>query len=1090
MDQQKNHSAMAVSRLPAIPIVPVRSSFAQERMWFMEQLEAGSALYNIPVVLRLRGELHIEGVEKALQRIVDRQEALRTGFVGEGGVARRVIGKEVKLVVPLLDLSDLEREQAEQAAEVMVREEAERPFDLGQAPLLRARLLRLGQEEHLLQLTLHHLVSDGWSMGVLLGEFAELYRAEWEGREARLAQLEWQYGDYVEWQRGHVKGELLEEQMEYWRKQLAKVPGALELPTDWPRPAVRSYRGDHYTFIVDNSTLCALKLLTRNEGATLFMGLMAAYAALLQRYTGETDIVVGTPVAGRSREESEGLIGLFVNTLALRMDLSGNPGFGELVRRVREVTLDAYEHQDVPFEKLVEELSPTRNSDRSPLFQTMLVLENAPLPRLQLPAFEVSGKRLYSRTSAFDLTLIAQESPDGLKCMIEYSSELFAAQTIGRMAEHWRRLLEQATSEPERGLDELALLAKAERQEITEVWNRTQADYPRHQCVHELFEQQAAKTPEALAVIYGRQQLNYRDLNRRANQLAHYLRKQGVGEESRVGICLERSLEMVVAMLATLKAGGAYVPLDPHYPPERLQFMLQDAAPLAVVTQHSLLGQLPACAGNLVCVDSQAKAIEEEGSHNLNRTTSWGNMAYVIYTSGSTGQPKGVSITHRGSCNLAAAQRHIFQLKPGARVLQFSSLSFDAATWEWIMALTAGGQLVLASRGDIMPGKPLAQFLQNQRIEIATLPPSVLRMVRHDDFSDLTTLVVAGEACTPDLAKWSSGRRMFNAYGPTETTVCATISRPLQPSGPVPIGRAIQNTQLYVLNEQMEPVPVGVIGELYIGGDGLARGYWRRPELTAEKFVPDRFSQSPGARLYRSGDRVRWLAEGELEFIGRADHQVKIRGHRIELGEVEALLRAHAGVDEAVLLVREDVTGDKRLVAYLTGKSGEREGLPQELKNYLRDKLPEYMVPSALVLLDKLPLTPNGKLDRCALPLTCQPRPGFIAPRNHMEETIAEIWREVLELQQAGVDDNFFDLGGHSFALTRVHEKIQKKLEREFLLVALFEHPTISSLAKYLSGHNAGDNGSDQLNHRVNKQLERKKRRREQRKRGPGLTAV
>ncbi|HEY2392076.1 MAG TPA: amino acid adenylation domain-containing protein, partial [Candidatus Angelobacter sp.] len=598
--------------------------------------------------------------------------------------------------------------------------------------------------------------------------------------------------------------------------------------------------------------------------------------------------------------------------------------------------------------------------------------------------------------------------------------------------------------------------------------------------------------PEATAVIYGGQQLNYCELNQRANQLAHYLRKQGVREESRVGICLERSPEMVIAMLATLKAGGAYVPLDPHYPPERLQFMLQDSAPLALITQHSLLNQLPVCAVNPVCVDLQAKAIAAESTHNLGGTTSPGNIAYVIYTSGSTGRPKGVCITHHGSGNLANAQRRIFQLQPGAKVLQFSSLSFDAATWEWIMALTAGGQLVLASREDILPGKPLAQLLQNQRIEIATLPPSVLRMVRHGDFPALKTLVVAGEACTPDLAKWSSGRRMFNAYGPTETTVCATISRPLQLSSTAPIGRPLPNTQVYVLGEKMEPVPVGVIGELYVGGEGLARGYWNRPELTAEKFIPDPFSQNCGARLYRTGDRVRWLTQGELEFIGRSDHQVKIRGHRIELGEVETALRAHAEVREAIALVREDVPGDKRMVAYITAQTNHNEALPSQLRSYLRDKLPDYMVPSALVLLDKLPLTSNGKLDRRALPLDqmCQIQTNFVAPRNNLEETISEIWQEVLGLQQAGVEDNFFDLGGHSFAVTRVHEKIQEKIAREFPLVTLFEHPTISSLAKYLSGHSIENHNSDQLNHRVSKQLERKKQRREKYRNEASLTAV
>jgi amino acid adenylation domain-containing protein len=1093
MDHMENHSEITGScLLTAAQTTPARSSFAQERMWFMEQLEPGSALYNISIALRLRGKLHVEAVEKALQQIVSRHEALRTAFVSEHGAVRPVIEKAVTLALPLLDLSHVETQEREQQAEAILIEEAQRPFDLRQAPLLRTQLLRMGSEDHILQITLHHIVTDGWSMGVLLQEFTDLYQAEIEGRTDRLPRLAWQYRDYAEWQKEHVRGELLEEQMVYWRKQLAEVPAALELPTDRPRPTTRSYRGEHYEFTLDQAATKALHVFCRKQRATLFMGLLAGYTALLHRYTGQADIVIGTPVAGRNREETEPLIGLFVNTLALRTDLSGNPEFGELLRRVRETTLDAYEHQDIPFEKLVEEFAPTRNSGRSPLFQTMLVLENAPLPPVHLSGIEVRGKQLFNCTSAFDLTLIAQETSGGLACVFEYSTELFEAQTIHRMAGHLQRLLQHVTTKPESCITELSLLSEAEHHEIIELWNTTQAVYPRHSCIHELFEQQTAKSPDATAVIYANQQLNYRELNQRANQLAHYLRKQGVREESRVGICLERSLEMVIAMLATLKAGGAYVPLDPHYPPERLQFMLQDSAPQALVTQHSLVGQIPACAASLVCMDSDAPVIERESLHNLGRTTSPENMAYVIYTSGSTGRPKGVCLTHHGSCNLANAQRQIFQLQPGARVLQFSSLSFDAATWEWIMALTAGGQLVLASREDILPGKPLAQLLQSQQIEIATLPPSVLRMVQHGDFPALKTLVVAGEACTPDLAKWSSGRTMFNAYGPTETTVCATISRPLQLSATAPIGKPLPNTQVYVLDETMQPVPVGVTGELYVGGEGLARGYWNRPELTAEKFVPDPFCLNDGARLYRTGDRVRWLAQGELEFIGRGDHQVKIRGHRIELGEVESALRAHPEVKEAITLVREDVPGDKRLVAYITAQASDNQALPSQLRNYLREKLPDYMVPSVLVLLDKLPLTSNGKLDRRALPLgpISQPQQNYVAPRNDLEETISAIWREVLGLQQAGVDDNFFDLGGHSFAVTRVHEKIQEKIGREFPLVTLFEHPTISSLAKYLSGRNIENHDSGQLTLRVSRQLERKRQRREQHKDKADLAAV
>jgi len=678
---------------------------------------------------------------------------------------------------------------------------------------------------------------------------------------------------------------------------------------------------------------------------------------------------VGTPIAGRTRGETENLIGFFVNTLALRTDLSGEPGFRELLQRVREVALGAYAHQDIPFEKLVEELQPERSLSHAPLFQVMMVLQNAPRSVLELPGLNLHAIEVETATTKFDLGLSMEEREQGIVGEWQYNTDLFDASTISRMADHFQMLMSTIAGDADRRIGELPLLTPAEEWQVLVEWNETAEEYPKDKCIHQLFEEQAERTPENIALVFEDKQLSYRELNARANQLARHLQRLGVGPEKMVGICLERSIEMVVAVMGILKAGGAYVPLDPKYPSGRLAYILEDTAVSVLLTQESLVNKLPSWFGQTLCLDSVWESIKLESEENLNTIIDPNHLAYIIYTSGSTGKPKGVMVTHAGLPNLAQAQIEQFQLPPSSRILQFASLSFDGSIFEIVMALRIGATLHLADQDSILPGSGLVELLTEQAITTAVLPPSVLAALPAESFPELQTLIVAGEACSAELtAQWGRGRRFFNGYGPTETTVWATTAGDLSADRNPPIGRAIANTQVYVLDMNLKPVPIGVVGEVHIGGVGLARGYLNRPELTAERFIPHPFSHEPGARLYRTGDLARYLPDGNIEFVGRIDHQVKIRAYRIELGEIEAVLSEHPNVRETVVLAREDIPGDKRLVAYLAVK--EERPTTSQLRQYLKEKLPEHMIPSAFVLLDALPLTPNGKVDRQALPAT------------------------------------------------------------------------------------------------------------------------
>jgi len=785
--------------------------------------------------------------------------------------------------------------------------------------------------------------------------------------------------------------------------------------------------------------------------------LLAAFQALLHRYTGQDDIIVGSPIANRNRVEIEGLIGFFVNTLVLRTDLSGNPTFRELLVRVREVTLGAYDHQDLPFEKLVEELHVPRSLSYNPLFQVMFILQNAPMEPLQLSGLSVSPLEAETDTAKFDLMLDLSEGAGGITSLIEYNTDLFEGSTIERMAGHYQRLLEGIVANPERRISELPLMTEVERHQLLVEWNATQVDYPRDTCLHELFEEQVERTPEALALVFENEHLTYRELNCRANQLAHYLQGLGVGPDILVGLFMERSLEMVIAIYGIIKAGGAYVPLDPEYPLERVAFMARDAQVPVLLTHEHLAANLPEHKAKVVCLDSDWLTIAKENSQNFVSGAKPENLAYVIYTSGSTGTPKGVMFTHRGICNHLLWMQDAYPLTEGDRVLQKTPFSFDVSVWEFFWPLLVGARLIVARPGGHKDSNYLVTVIQEQEITTLNFVPSMLQVFLDEKGVEkchtLKRVLCSGEALPYELQERffaTLPAELYNLYGPTEAgAVTYWTCKRESDLGIVPIGYPVANTQLYIVDPHLQPVPAGVSGELYIGGVQVARGYLNRPELTAEKFIPDPFNAAPGARLYRTGDLARYLPGGAIEYLGRTDHQVKIRGFRVELGEIEAVLGEHEAVREVVVMAREDVSGDKRLVAYIV-PAGDHIPFVSVLRQYLRGKLPEYMLPNAYVMLEKFPLTPNGKIDRKALPSPTGLRPeleaAYVAPRTEIERTIAAIWQAVLRLEKVGIHDNFFEVGGYSLLATQVISRINKAFQVELSLRSFFEDPTIAGL--------------------------------------------
>jgi amino acid adenylation domain-containing protein len=1047
---------------PLPPVVPVQRteppllSFAQERLWFLDQLEAGSAFYNLPFALRLRGALDVDALERSLGEIVRRHDALRTVFRERDGTPVQVIAPFGGFRLTRKDLSPLSPETRE--AEVqreLVAEGTARPFDLSVGPLFRAALLRLDAEEHVLLLSQHHIVSDGWSMGVLYRELAALYEAYRDGGESPLPELAVQYADYAVWQREQLEGAALDRQLAYWRERLAGAPELLELPTDHPRPPVQTYRGATVPVELAPTLLERLQALGRSEGATLYMTLLSAFQVLLSKYSGSEDVVVGSPIAGRTRREVEELIGFFVNTLVLRTDLSGDPSFREVLGRVRDVTLGAYEHQEVPFERLVAELQPERTLSHAPLFQVLFTLQTAGGGGAAVPGLSVSAVEAERASAKFDLSLVLTPTSRGLRGGLTYSTDLFERGTVDRMLSHLERVLEQVAANADVRLSRLALAAPEERTRVVGEWNRTERPFPREACIHQLFQAQAVRTPDAVALVWGAEEMTYRELDARANQLAHHLAGLGVGPESRVGLRLERSLENVVATLGVLKAGGCCVPVDTSYPAERMELMLADSGARVLLSRSELVPAETGRSLHVVCLDQAAEAVAGRPAHPPRNGASAENLAYVFYTSGSTGRPKGVMMAHREVVQYASCLPETMPMGPGDRVAQASNASFDAAVFEIWGALLNGATLVGIDRDVLLSAPLLGQALRGQGITHLYQTAALFNQhVREqvDVYAGLRQLVFGAEAVGTEsvrrMLREGKPARVLHEYGPTEATVWCTleiVEEVAEDAATVSIGRPIPNARGYVLDLAGEPLPVGVPGELCIGGDGVVRGYLGRPGLTAERFVPDPFAAEPGGRMYRTGDRARWKAEGKLEFMGRLDDQVKIRGFRIEPGEVEAAMAAYPGVRHVRVTMREDQPGDKRLVAYVVGDM-DMDGL----RAHLRQGLPEYMVPRAIVALDQLPLTPNGKVDRKALPVPeyAADADRYVAPRTPVEEMLAGIWAEVLRLERVGVEETFFELGGHSLLAMRVVSRIRELCGVELPLRVLFEGPTIAEMAR------------------------------------------
>ena len=1001
-------------------------SFDQQRVWFLHQLAPLTSVFNLQMSMGLRVEVAV--LEQVLTALVARHEILRTTYrMGEREPVQ-IIHLPHPVALPAVDLSGLSDEDA--GAEVLSagRQQRTKPFDLEAGPVWRALAFKLGNGRAALSMVINHIATDGWSFDRLFQEVRELCDAFTAGRETRLPELPIQYADYAVWQRQWLQGEVLETQLRYWRERLAGMPAALELLTDHPRPPVQTSNGAGVGVQLPGPLVAGLKALAQKYQATLFMTLLAVFKILLARHAGQQDVVVGTPIAGRMRPEVENVQGLFLNTLVLRTDLSGDPAFGEILGRVRDTVLGAFAHQHVPFEKLVEALQPQRDLSRNPLFQAFF---NKPIMQ---EANTAPGTRdLFKDTIAmaegqaeFDVALWVEEYSESIDLGFNFNTDLYRSSTIERMAGHFVRLLEAVVGDSEQRLSSLPLLTEGERHRLLEEWNQTEQVFPGDP-VSRLFEQQVAQIPEAVALEFEGERLSYRELNARANRLAHYLRRLGVGADVKVGVFLERGVQMVVAVLGVLKAGGAYVPLDPAYPSERLAFMLEDSQAAVLLSGERLLSELPVHAARVVRFDWDGEGISAESAENLEVAPDAADLAYIIYTSGSTGKPKGVQIPHRALCNFLHSMLRSPGLKRDDVLVAVTTLSFDIAGLELYLPLIAGARLVPASRETAADGAALMGLLESSGATVMQATPATWRLLLAAGWRGNRQLRVlcGGEALSRELAEQmlECCAQLWNLYGPTETTIWSTAYRVESGSGPVPIGRPIANTRIYVLDDRLQPVPIGVAGELYVGGAGVARGYWQRPELNTERFLADPFSTVPGARLYKTGDRVRYLPDGNIEYFGRLDNQVKLRGFRIELGEIESVLGRLEGVRQAVVQVREDQPGDQRLVAYLVCED-ESIRSDERIRVFAGKSLLAYMVPSAYVFLDALPVTPNGKVDRKALPIpesNLRREAGYVEPHTPSECVLASIWCEVLGVDRVSVDDNFFDIGGHSLiAITTI----------------------------------------------------------------------
>jgi amino acid adenylation domain-containing protein len=1081
--------------MQAPPLLPVARggelplSFAQQRLWFIDQLQPGSAAYNIPAALRIRGPLDAAALETALAELVRRHEALRTTFAATAGRAVQVVHPAGAFSLPRLDLSGQPEEEREAELRRLADADEAAPFDLAAGPLLRLLLVRLASDDHALLVNMHHIVSDAWSIDVMVREVAELYGAFREGRPSPLPELPVQYADYAAWQRAWLVGEALERQLGWWRERLAGAPPVLELPVDRPRPRLAGSGGGRVPLELPPGTADAVRALARREGATPYMALMAAWQALLGRHAGQSDVVVGMPVAGRSRAETEGLIGYFVNTLVIRTGLDDDPDARTLVRRVRAATLGAHQHQDVPFERLVEELGVERSLDHTPLFQVVFNFRGGEGGVARLAGAELERMEGSGGAAKFDLTLTMADGGGELAGSLGFRADLFDAATMERLTGHFARLLRGMTESPELPVSRLPLLDEAERRHVLEGLNDTRRDYPAGLRVHDLFAAQALRTPDAPAVSFRGDVVTYAELAARSGRLANRLRALGVGPETRVGVCLERTPELVVALLAVLRAGGAYVPLDPAYPRERLGWMQEDARVSLVLTSSALAGVLPAGTRTLA-LDAVRAEVDAEPADVPETGVLPENLSHVIFTSGSTGRPKGVMIRHSSVVVLLHWLRENVSDEERGASLFSTSINFDVSVAEVFGVLSWGGRLVLVENALELAsvGEPV--------VHASMVPTAAAELLRTGGIpASVRTLNLGGEALPADLAQalyrqLPHVHKVGNLYGPTEDTTYSTYSVVQRGGSQVFVGRPVANTRALVLDAQLEPVPLGVVGELYLAGDGLSRGYAGAPELTAERYLPDPHGE-PGSRMYRVMDRVRWRPDGELEYFGRTDFQVKVRGFRIEPGEIETALRSAPGVRDAVVVVREDTPGNRRLVAYVAAAPGPRPSVA-DLRAWLRDAVPEHMVPSAFLVLEALPMTPNGKLDRRALPAPeGRPEGGeeYVAPRTPTEEALAAIWAELLEVGRVGANDNFFDLGGHSLLVVQLHARLKETIAPRLSVADLFGIRTLADLARQVDALREAEDDSpsrEETLHRADARRSRLGRQRSARGARPG----
>jgi amino acid adenylation domain-containing protein len=1049
-------------------------SHGQRGLWFLSQFERGSEAYNIFFPARICSRVDVPAFRRALQTLIARHPSLRTTFEQQDGEPRQRVHSPLDYPTGWFEVHDA-GSWTEEVLQRRIEEEAYRPFDLVHGPLVRMHLFTRSPQEHYFLLTAHHIIGDFWSLVLLMEEMQELYPAECSGMERSLSPVATNYRDFVRWQADMLASGEGERLLSYWQKQLAGVSPILELPADRPRPPRFSHRGAAVPCRLEPELTRRLKELAAEEGVTLYAVLLTTFQVLLGRYSGQDDFIIGSPFAGRSRSAFERVVGCFINMLPLRANLSGHPPFRELLRRTSATVLEALQHQDYPFPLLVERLNLPRDPSRTPLVQVSFTLEKAHRPvglgswsfflpeaevRLNVGGLQAEPYRVEHRTCQMDLEMVLEEGDGAIYGMLRYNEDLFDEETIVRLVDNYQNLLKSVLSDPQRGILELPLLTTEEERRLVHVWNDTQLAFPRDLCLHQLFEQQAASSPHAVALRFRDQSVRYGELDAWANKLANVLRRRGVGPDVLVALYFERSPEMIAAILAVLKAGGAYVPLDPTSPAQRVRDILEDTCAPVLLTQRVLMSRLPALETQIICVD---EPLEDGRPVDAVRSPRPSDLAYVIYTSGSTGRPKGVMIEHRAICNTVFWHQHALKMRPADRLLLLLPYVFDASLAIIFPPLASGAELVLAAPGDERDPNRIRECIRCYGVTILPLPPSLLRLILDERLRDagrsLRCAYCGGELMSPDLP----GRLfelldvpLYNLYGPTETAIDATwwACRRGDERPSIPIGRPIANVQVYVLDSERRPVPIGVPGELYIGGAGLARGYLRDAELTAERFLPNPFHGTPGARLYRTGDRCRWLANGSVEFLGRLDQQVKLRGHRIETGEIESQLATHPSVHESAVILQGEDGSSQRLVAYVSARAGAGVPTAEVLRRYLQERLPEYMVPSAFVLLSTMPRTPSGKVDRRALPAPLPERPAnhpFVAPRTPLEEYLAALWRDLLRVQQIGVLDNFFALGGSSIQAAVIVNCVQEKLGQQVYTVALFDSPTIAGLARYLA---------------------------------------